>query len=154
MQKERLATWKHVNIEVKARCAEPDRIRTILKAIGAGFRGTDRQVDTYFKVSSGRLKLREGLFENALVFYEREDTGGPKQSSVILFQTDKGCVLKDMLIKAQGVLVVIDKTREIYCIENVKFHIDVVKRPRVVRRDRGHGNQSRRRQEEASGSMQ
>lgn len=35
-------------------------------------------------------------------------------------------MLKDILSKAQGVLVVIDKTREIYFIENVKVHIDVV----------------------------
>jgi adenylate cyclase, class 2 len=118
---------QHLNIEVKARCADPDRIRAILKANGADFRGTDRQLDTYFKVSHGRLKLREGLIENSLVFYEREDRSGPKQSSVILFQTDPGSVLKDILVKAQGVLVVIDKIREIYFIENVKFHIDVVK---------------------------
>ena len=36
-------------------------------------------------------------------------------------------MLKDILVKAQGVLVVIDKIREIYFIENAKFHIDVVK---------------------------
>ena len=34
--------------------------------------------------------------------------------------------LKEVLIKSVGVLVVVDKIREIYFIDNVKFHIDVV----------------------------
>jgi len=32
-----------------------------------------------------------------------------------------------VLIKSLGVLVVVDKQREIYFIDNVKFHIDTVK---------------------------
>jgi len=34
--------------------------------------------------------------------------------------------LKDILSKSQGVLVVVDKQREILFIENVKFHLDIV----------------------------
>jgi len=35
--------------------------------------------------------------------------------------------LKEILSRALGVLVIVDKIREIYFIENVKFHIDIVK---------------------------
>ena len=83
--------------------------------------------DTYFKVNNGRLKLREGNIENFLVFYEREDKEGPKQSNVILFKSDPNSSLKEILLKSLGALVVVDKQREIYFIENVKFHIDIVK---------------------------
>ena len=34
--------------------------------------------------------------------------------------------MKEILTKALGILVVVDKKREIYFIDNVKFHIDVV----------------------------
>ena len=35
--------------------------------------------------------------------------------------------MKEILTTALGVLVVIDKSREIYFINNVKFHVDIVK---------------------------
>jgi hypothetical protein len=61
----------HINIEIKARCNNPDKIRTILKSKAAKFKGIDHQIDTYFKVNSGRLKLREGNIENFLIFFQK-----------------------------------------------------------------------------------
>ena len=118
---------KHLNIEIKAKCNDHEKIRAILKSRNADFKGTDHQIDTYFKVNNGRLKLREGNIENFLVFYEREDKEGPKQSDVILFKSDPNSSLKEILLTSIGTLVVVDKQREIYFIENVKFHIDTVK---------------------------
>lgn len=117
---------KHINIEIKVRCKDPDRMRDILKSRGAEFKGVDHQIDTYFKVDAGRLKLREGNIENYLIFYERENQAGPKQSNISLFETKPNSSLKMVLTDALGVLVVVDKKREIYFISNVKFHIDVV----------------------------
>ncbi len=57
----------HLNIEIKARCTEHDRIRDLLKARQARFVGEDHQVDTYFRTSHGRLKLREGSIERNLI---------------------------------------------------------------------------------------
>lgn len=116
----------HLNIEFKARCARPCRIRSYLLSHGADFRGEDRQIDTYFNVPHGRLKLREGTIENTLIHYDRTNQEGPKASHVTLFQTKPPSTLKDILTKALGVRVVVDKTREIYFVENVKFHIDQV----------------------------
>src|SRR3989338_1716527 len=118
---------KHLNIEIKAKCNDHEKIRAILKSRNADFKGTDHQIDTYFKVNNGRLKLREGNIENFLVFYERENKKGPKQSNVILFKSDPNSSLKEILLTSLGTLVVVDKQREIYFIENVKFHIDTVK---------------------------
>lgn len=116
----------HLNIEIKARSGNQDEIREILKSRNADFKGVDHQVDTYFKANSGRLKLREGKIENHLIHYQREDKDGPKQSDVILFNSDPKSSLKEILIKSLGVLVIVDKKREIYFIGNVKFHIDTV----------------------------
>lgn len=117
----------HVIIEIKAKSNNQDEIRKILKSKNANFIGVDHQIDTYFKVNFGRLKLREGKIENYLIHYQRENKEGPKQSDVTLYKSDPKSSLKETLIKALGVLVVVDKQREIYFIDNVKFHIDVVK---------------------------
>lgn len=117
----------HANIEIKAKSNNQDEIREILKSKNADFKGVDRQIDTYFKVNNGRLKLREGKIENHLIHYQRENKEGPKQSDVSLFKSDPKSSLKEILTKALGVLVVVDKQREIYFIDNVKFHIDIVK---------------------------
>ena len=118
---------KYLNIEIKAKCNDHEKIRSILKSHNADLRGADHQIDTYFKVSNGRLKLREGNIENFLIFYERENKEGPKQSDVILLKNDPDSSLKEILLKSLEVLVVVDKQREIYFIGNVKFHIDTVK---------------------------
>lgn len=116
----------HLNVEIKARCNDHEVIREYLKAHDADFRGVDHQIDTYFHVPHGRLKLREGEIENSLIHYERSDQDGPKQSHVTLYESQPGSTLKEALTKALGILVVVDKKREIYFINNVKFHVDTV----------------------------
>lgn len=118
----------HKNIEIKAKSKNTGKIRQILKNKKADFKGIDRQIDTYFKVNSGRLKLREGTIENYLIYYERENREGPKQSNVTLYKSSSDYSLKDVLTKSLGILVVVDKQREIYFLGNVKFHIDKVKK--------------------------
>jgi len=116
----------HLNIEIKAITTEQDKIREILKSNSAEFIGVDHQVDTYFKVHSGRLKIREGNIENHLIYYDREDSSGPKKSRVMLYKNNPDSNLKEILTSCLGVLAVVDKYREIYFIENVKFHLDNV----------------------------
>jgi len=114
-------------IEIKAKCEDPTEIRRILKLRNADFKGTDLQVDTYFKANHGRFKMREGGIEYSLVFYDRENIAGPKRSEVIYYHPRSNDPIKQQLSKAIGELVVVDKQREIYFIENIKFHIDTVK---------------------------
>lgn len=117
---------KHINIEIKAKYEDQEKIRDILKSYNARFVGIDHQIDTYFKVTSGRLKLREGNIENHLIFYKRDDKTGPKQSDIIFCEFQKDSELRHVLEKSLGILIVVDKQREIYFIDNVKFHLDVV----------------------------
>ncbi len=115
-----------LNIEIKARCLNPAAVRQVLQAYKARFVGEDHQVDTYFNVAQGRLKLREGRIENALIYYRRSDQTGPKRSDVWLYRTGSDPSLKAVLTAALGVRVVVDKRREIYFVDNVKFHVDGV----------------------------
>jgi predicted adenylyl cyclase CyaB len=116
----------HINVEFKAYCNFPDKIREILKIQGADYKGRDHQVDIYFNVPNGRLKLRKGNIENSLISYQREDIAGSKQSNVHLFHIEPGTSLEEILTTTLGVKVVVDKQRDIYFIENVKFHVDEV----------------------------
>ena len=113
--------------EIKARCNDVEKIREVLKLHNARFVGVDKQTDTYFKCNNGRLKLREGNIENTLIHYKRENQAGPKTSKVNLYKPNDGNSLRTVLKEALGVLVTVDKSREIYFVENIKFHIDTLK---------------------------
>lgn len=115
-----------LNVEIKARCKDAQKIRNYLSENSADFKGTDEQIDTYFNVSNGRLKLRQGKIENNLIFYERNNQAGPKSSNFNLVKIEEAKELKEVLAKSIGIKVVVKKKREIYYIGNVKFHIDEV----------------------------
>ncbi|MFK7773270.1 MAG: class IV adenylate cyclase [Saprospiraceae bacterium] len=116
-----------LNIEIKARCTNPISIKEILESRQATFKGVDHQVDTYFKVPNGRMKFREGNIENSLIHYDRPNQAGPKKSNYILYYPHSDSSLKQLLTQANGVLIIVDKLRSIYFIDNVKFHVDEVK---------------------------
>jgi len=116
----------YLNIEIKARCADPSFVRNYLVNNGAEFKGVDQQADTYFNVSNGRLKLREGNIETNLIFYDRSNLAGPKSSHFHLVKIEDSKGLKEVLEKSIGIKMIVRKRREIYYIRNVKFHIDEV----------------------------
>lgn len=117
-----------VNIEIKARCSDPERIAGILGEFNAEYRGEDHQVDTYFRVPEGKLKLREGNIEHSLIYYKRDALPGPKRSDVLLYKPGDEPGLREILRQVLGIKVVVDKVRRIYFIDNVKFHIDTVEK--------------------------
>lgn len=114
------------NHEFKARVENLACYEEKLLTLDPDFRGTDHQSDTYYNVSAGRLKLREGDIENALICYDREDIAGSKQSDVILYRHSPDQALKAILEKQFGIRIIVKKTRRIYFIGNVKFHFDIV----------------------------
>lgn len=116
----------HINYEFKASCNDLETLEMKLKELNPLFIGTDHQVDTYFNVPNGRLKLREGNIENSLIHYNRINSANAKQSNVTLYQHRADKNLKEALSKALGVKIVVDKNRKIYFIDNVKFHFDEV----------------------------
>jgi adenylate cyclase class 2 len=116
----------YLNIEIKATCPDPEFVRAYLKNNHAEFIGTDHQVDTYFNVKNGRLKLREGHIENNLIYYERNDQPGPKGSDFQLINLPDATQLKGVLSRSLGIKIIVEKKRDIWFIGNVKFHIDEV----------------------------
>jgi adenylate cyclase class 2 len=114
------------NFEFKARVDNLEQFENKLLALQPVFKGVDHQIDTYFNVQKGRLKLREGNIENSLINYDRENISGSKKSEIILYQHEPNPSLKNILIHQLGIKVIVDKKRKIYFINNVKFHFDLV----------------------------
>ncbi len=114
------------NFEFKAKVEDLDQYENKLLELKPVFHGLDHQIDTYFNVPKGRLKLREGNIESSLINYDRQDTADMKQSEVILYRHEPNKALKDILVKQLGVKKIVDKKRKIYFIDNVKFHFDTV----------------------------
>ncbi|MFW9917873.1 MAG: class IV adenylate cyclase [Candidatus Thorarchaeota archaeon] len=116
-----------INFEFKAKCKNPSRIISYLEAASAQYKGLDHQIDTYFNVKFGRMKLREGQIENYLIWYDRPNKKEAKKSEVILFKSTGLSTLREILTASLGVLAVVEKQRRIYFLNNVKFHVDSVK---------------------------
>jgi predicted adenylyl cyclase CyaB len=115
-----------LNVEIKARCSDVSVVRQWLLDHDAMFKGIDEQTDTYFNTPNGRLKLREGNIENNLIYYERSSQAGPKESRFTLVNIPDAESIKEVLRSSMGIKIVVVKKREIYYLENVKFHIDDV----------------------------
>lgn len=114
------------NFEFKAKVDTLEKYENKLLTLNPKFQGIDHQIDTYFNVHKGRLKLREGNIENSLINYERENISGSKISEIILYQHEPNIALKNILTRQLGVKIIVDKKRKIYFIDNVKFHFDLV----------------------------
>jgi adenylate cyclase, class 2 len=115
-----------INFEFKAKADNIKALEEKLQFLNPIFIGEDAQIDTYYNVTKGRLKLREGNIENALIWYDRADYAGAKQSDIILYKHVPDDALKQILEKLHGIKVVVDKKRKIYFVDNVKFHFDTV----------------------------
>ena len=116
------------NIEIKAHYNNIQEGKKIAKNIGAKFEGEDTQIDTYFITSRGRFKLRESSLSGAyLVPYLRNDNEGPKSSKYAIIPVEDINTTKELFINILGVDRIVETTRSIYIIENVRIHLDEVK---------------------------
>jgi predicted adenylyl cyclase CyaB len=114
------------NVELKAR--DPDPNRSLLASLQAGAvdQGWLQQLDTYFIVNHGRLKLREQDGSAELIYYERSDEAIERESSYRIVPVVDPDALKDALAAALGVLVAVEKSRQLLLWRNVRIHLDEV----------------------------
>jgi adenylate cyclase, class 2 len=112
--------------ELKARCSDLARVRDRLRP-RATYEATLHQVDTYFSVQRGRLKLREVAGHPAtLIYYERSDLAAVKPSRVYLESTEDPSALRGLLGAVLGIRARVTKTREVWRWEGVQVHLDLV----------------------------
>lgn len=119
------------NVEIKAKLHTQKRFEET-KQLAQKLSDQPMQVivqeDTFFPSSSGRLKLRVFSPEaGQLIFYDRADDAGPKQSFYDLADTKEPQKLKSVLTKALGTTGVVAKTRYLYMVGQTRIHLDEVK---------------------------
>jgi predicted adenylyl cyclase CyaB len=114
------------NVELKARDPDPAGSLEISLALGAEDRGWLHQLDTYFRVPQGRLKLREQDAAAELIYYERSDDAIERESHYRIVPVEDPFGLKDALTAALGVLVAVEKSRRLLLWRNVRIHLDEV----------------------------
>lgn len=115
------------NIELKARCSDLARAEAVCRRLGAAFEWTRRQIDVYFRVPEGRLKLRvEEPGGAALVAYQRPNAACARASQYELTAVaDPDATLADFESR-HGIVARVVKTRTLYLIEHVRIHLDTV----------------------------
>ncbi len=115
------------NVEIKARCANLPAMARAVAAAGAVLESRFEQVDTYFRVHSGRLKLRreEGAGD-ALIYYRRPDDTTPKLSRYELVPVPHGQQIQFILEQALGIKTVVRKRRQLWRLDNIRIHLDDV----------------------------
>ena len=115
------------NLEIKARVADPAALRRRVERIATEHLGVDRQVDTYFRVPVGRLKLRESTLSGGqLVPYLRPDVRGARRADYRVIPVADAAGTRALLERILGVHRVVRKEREIWLHENVRIHLDRV----------------------------
>jgi len=117
------------NLEIKARLESISSAEKIAKLISAAFEKVLEQVDTYFIVPKGRLKLREIVGEQAeLIYYERDESVDHRESKFEIYPLAEPAKLKTLLTNAIGVKVAVEKKRLLYMHEGTRIHLDHVNR--------------------------
>lgn len=117
----------HINLELKAKVKSINNIKLLLNDFGATFGCKMVQVDTYFNVHKGRLKLREiDEKESQLIYYDRKESTTEMWSNYLIVKVEEAACLKEVLAASNGIRVVVKKFRELYMYENCRIHIDDV----------------------------
>jgi adenylate cyclase, class 2 len=114
------------NLELKALDSNHDRSLAICLALGARDCGWLRQVDTYFHVPKGRLKLREEEAKAQLIFYQRPNSFSARESRYLLIDVTQADELKAVLATVLGIATIVQKDRRLLLWEGVRIHLDRV----------------------------
>ena len=100
-------------------------------AEGLEARGDLHQVDTYFITPRGRLKLRQiNQAGGELIYYERLEATATRFSDYFVAPVAVCAAMRDVLIRAYGERVTVEKTRRPYMYRGVRIHIDRIERLR------------------------
>jgi len=115
------------NIEIKARARDFKRQMSLAECLTNVEIQHLYQEDTYFRVSTGRLKLREfGNGSGELIQYEKDYSIAPTESRYLRLPMDCPSTLKEALSRSLGVRAVVRKKRIVYIVGQTRIHFDEV----------------------------
>ncbi|MGH2569470.1 MAG: class IV adenylate cyclase [Bacteroidota bacterium] len=116
------------NLELKAHYLSAQLAERTARRLGARYKGSLQQRDTYFHITFGRLKLREtnrSRFE--LIYYQRPNKKSGRYSDFTIVLLPSAQAMKQVCTALFGKDVVVHKTRRLYLFRNARIHIDMVR---------------------------
>lgn len=115
------------NIEIKARISSVEALLPKAAALATAGPTPIAQDDTFFRCNSGRLKLRAFSAEaGELIFYQRANAQGPKESFYVISPTQSPDSLRECLSLAHGQVGRVIKQRTLYLVGRTRVHLDRV----------------------------
>jgi predicted adenylyl cyclase CyaB len=115
------------NVEIKARIESVEALAERVAAIADEGPIEMFQDDTFFMCERGRIKLRAlSETEGQLIFYQRPNEKGPKESSYIVSSTAAPDSLREALLLAYGQAGRVRKHRTLYVVGRTRVHLDRV----------------------------
>ena len=115
------------NVEIKARIERVEALTPRAAALADQGSTEIVQDDTFFACASGRLKLRAfSATSGQLIFYQRPDRAGPKESFFLISPTSSPDTLREALTLAYGQAGRVRKRRILYLAGRTRIHLDRV----------------------------
>lgn len=115
------------NIEIKARISDSLRLEERLAELNVDCVQELRQIDTFFSVLHGRLKLRDfGNGTAELIHYHRADRNDAKLSDYERVPVDDAHRMRSVLARALGIRGTITKNRRVMLLGKIRIHVDIV----------------------------
>ena len=115
------------NVEIKARVTNFPQLQEDAARLSGTPGETIHQVDVFFNIDQGRLKLRILAPDyGELIYYIRENQRGPKVSQYQRAKTTEPEKMREILKQKYGVRGVVRKVRILHWINNTRIHLDQV----------------------------
>ena len=115
------------NVEIKARIESVEALTPQAAALADQGPTEIAQDDTFFTCPTGRLKLRAlSATSGQLIFYQRPDQAGPKESFFLISPTSSPDTLREALTLAYGQTGRVRKHRTLFLSGRTRIHLDRV----------------------------
>jgi predicted adenylyl cyclase CyaB len=115
------------NVEIKARIADIATLARSAEALATQAPIEITQDDTFFRCQTGRLKLRAFSAQaGELIFYQRANDLGPKESFYVISQVPDPDTLREALRLALGQIGRVIKHRTLFLLGRTRLHLDRV----------------------------
>jgi predicted adenylyl cyclase CyaB len=115
------------NVEIKAQIASVGALLPKTTAVADSGPTEIYQDDTFFGCPNGRMKLRcFSANEGELIFYQRPDHTGPKESFYVRLPTSSPDLLREILALGYGCVGRVRKRRVLLLAGRTRIHLDSV----------------------------
>lgn len=114
------------DVTLKARVSNVEQMGVRIADLGAMFIGEDRQHDTYFTCTVGKLKFRKGTLGTLITHYERIGMDSAEKTHVYRYDVNPSEEEVQQLYAMHEVVGETHKIRKLYQLGNVSIHLDLL----------------------------